>query len=393
VHDPRTFGDGEPPPAFVSDGFPNTAPASARTLSEAQTAAGAVWSEVADGRVARHFGDSAAEYAAVREAAGIAVRADRARIRLWGKDPVRMVQGLITNELAKSPAGQGVYAAMLTPKGRCIAELRVFRRELPAGVEVLLDLPREALEGTREHLKRMVPPLFAKWAEASDALQAIGVYGPEARRMVGSVLGVELPISEDAQLEAELSGEPVLVTATRDAGGEEGFDLFLPATVAAEAWERLRAAGARPLGFAALETLRVEAGRPRYGSELSEEIIPTEAFEETGLMERAISFSKGCYTGQEVIVRIAHRGHVNRHLRGLRLGDAPAPARAARLFHPQTGRDVGFLTSTAWSPLLGETVALGFLRRELGPGDSVRVGDPAGAEARVVRLPFRADAA
>ncbi|HEX7241219.1 MAG TPA: hypothetical protein VF263_13175, partial [Longimicrobiaceae bacterium] len=120
--------------------------------SERQAAAaerGAAFTEVAGRRVPAHFGDAAAEYRAVREGAGVADRADRALVRLWGKDPVRMVQGLISNDLAKAPPGRGVYAAMLTPKGRMIAELRAFRRELPEGTEVLLDLPREALEGTR----------------------------------------------------------------------------------------------------------------------------------------------------------------------------------------------------------------------------------------------------
>jgi folate-binding protein YgfZ len=142
------------------------------------------------------------------------------------------------------------------------------------------------------------------------------------------------------------------------------------------------------VGFGALETLRIEEGRPRYGRELTEETIPTEAFESTGLMSRAISFHKGCYTGQEVIVRIAHRGHVNRNLRGLLLGEAPAPAASAPLFHPETGKEIGWVTSSAHSPRAGQTVALAFVRRELGPGDRVRVGAADGAEATVSSLPF-----
>ncbi|HKP77484.1 MAG TPA: glycine cleavage T C-terminal barrel domain-containing protein, partial [Longimicrobiaceae bacterium] len=102
---------------------------------------------------------------------------------------------------------------------------------------------------------------------------------------------------------------------------------------------------------------------------------------------RAISFSKGCYTGQEVIIRIAHRGHVNRHLRGLLLGDAPAEP-GMRLFSPETGRDVGWLTSVTRSPLLGQTIALGFVRREVEPGATVRAGSVDGAKATVAKLPF-----
>ena len=317
----------------------------------------------------------------------MAERGDRARIRLWGKDPVKMIQGLITNDLLKSPAGQGVYAAMLTPKGRTLADLRVFRRELSEGVEVLVELPREALAGTREHLKRMVPPMFAKVADASETIAQLGVYGPDARRIVASVLAAEPPRDEDAHAEGSFGETPVLVAATRQAGLEEGFDLFRPRRRRGRVWTALAGAGARPVGRGALETLRIEAGRPRFGAELTEEVIPTEAFEETGLMGRAVSFTKGCYTGQEVIIRIAHRGHVNRHLRGLLLGEAPAPAAGTRLFNPETGKDVGWMTSVAWSPLLEQTVALGYVRREVEPGGILRAPLDEGPE-RGGRIPF-----
>lgn len=348
--------------------------------------AGAAFGEVAGRPVARHFGESAAEYRAVRESAGVAERGDRARFRLWGKDPARMMHGLITNDLLKAQPGQGVYAAMLTAKGRMIADVRVFRR---ADGEVLVDVAREALEGTREHLKKMVPPLFARWADATDEITEIGVYGPRSRELLSGVLGTEVPaLAEDAFVEPELGGARVLVAATREAGGEEGFDVFIPTDRAAELWTALRDAGARPVGFGVLETLRIEAGRPRYGMELTEETIPTEAYESAGLMQRAISFHKGCYTGQEVIVRIAHRGHVNRHLRGLLLGDAPAPAARAPLYNAETGKEVGWTASAAFSPLLGQTVAMGYVRREIGPGGEVRIGAADGPPARVVDLPF-----
>lgn len=361
-------------------------------LREAEEALGAAFTEVAGRRVPRRFGDPAAEYRAVREAAGVADRADRARIRLWGRDPVKMVQGLLTNDLAGAPAGRGVYAAMLTPKGRMVAELRAFRLARAGGTEVLLDLPREALEGTREHLRKFVPPMFARWADVSEETGSLGVYGPRSRGLLGRALGVEVPaLAEDAFAEVPHDGATVLVIGTRSVGGEEGFDLVAPAGALPGLWRALLDAGAAPVGRGALETLRIEAGVPRYGAELTEEVIPTEAFEAVGMVPRAISFTKGCYTGQEVIVRIAHRGHVNRHLRGLRLGDAPAPP-DARLFHPDTGKDVGRITSAAFSPALGETVALAYVRRELGPGDGVRVGSAQGELATVAALPFRKEA-
>jgi folate-binding protein YgfZ len=350
--------------------------------------AGAAFGQVAGHAVARHYGDGAAEYGAVRQSAGLAARDDRARFRLWGKDPARMVHGLISNDLLKAEPGQGVYAAMLTAKGRMIADVRVFRR---ADGEVLVSVAREAREGTREHFKKMVPPLFARWADATDEIAEVGVYGPAAREVLSRILGTEMPaLAEDAFVEPEYGGARVLVAATREAGGEQGFDVFLPADRAAELWTALRAAEVRPAGFGALETLRIEAGRPRYGLELTEETIPTEAYESTGLMSRAISFHKGCYTGQEVIVRIAHRGHVNRHLRGLLLGDAPAPAFRAPLVNPETGKEVGWTTSAAFSPRLGQTVAMGYVRREVEPGAEVRIGAADGPAARVTGLPFEA---
>jgi folate-binding protein YgfZ len=356
---------------------------------------GAVMGEVAGHPVARHFGDPAAEYAAVRTAAGIAVRDDRARLRLWGRDPVKMLQGLITNDLAGAPAGRGVYAAMLTPKGRTLAELRAFRLRRGDADEVLVTLPREALAGVADHLRKFLPPMFAKWKDVSAETAEVGVYGPAAGALLGGVLGTEVSaMEEDAFAEASFDAEPAVVVATRDVGGEPGFDVLLPAALASAFVDALLARGggegARLAGFSAVETLRVEAGRPRYGAELSEEVIPTEAFESTGLMPRAISFTKGCYTGQEVIVRIAHRGHVNRNLRGLLLGDAPAPARGTPLFHPETGRAVGVVGTAAASPRMGQTVALAFVRRELEPGAAVRVGAADGAEATVAALPFAA---
>jgi folate-binding protein YgfZ len=357
-------------------------------IRERQEAAGAAWTEVAGRRVARHYGDSAGEYRAVREGAGLAERGDRARIRMWGKDPVKMIHGLITNDLLKAASGQGVYAAILTPKGRTIAELRIFRRELPAGTEVLVEMPRDALDGVREHFRKMVPPMFAKWGDVTDTLAGLGVYGPKSREIVSQVLGIDTPAVEDAHAEAEFGGAPVMVAATRYVGLEDGFDLFVAADASGALWDALTAAGARPAGFGAIETLRIEAGRPRFGADLTEDVIPTEAFEEAGLMERAISFTKGCYTGQEVIIRIAHRGHVNKHLRGLLLGDAPAPAPGTRLLNAETGKDVGSLTSAAHSPMLGQAVALGYVRREIEPGATVRLGAPDGPAATVARLPF-----
>lgn len=368
---------------------PALPPAPETPLRAAHEAAGAAFVTVAGRELPRHFGDPAGEYRAAREAAIVADRADRALVRLRGKDPVKMVHGLLTNDLLNAPAGRAVYGCFLTPKGRTVAEVRALRRAGDAGPEVVLDLPREALAGTVDHLRKFVPPMFARWAVADGELHVLGVYGPASGEMVARALGLALPAApaEDDLAEGETPAGRVLAVHTREGDGP-GWDLVVPAAGAAEAWAALTAAGARPAGRATTETLRIEAGRPRYGADLGEDVIPTEAFEAAGLMPRAVSFTKGCYTGQEVIVRIAHRGHVNRHLRGLRLGDAAAPAPGTPLLRADTGKEVGRITSVAASPRLGETVALGFVRREVEPGETVRVGAVDGPAAVVAALPF-----
>jgi tRNA-modifying protein YgfZ len=337
--------------------------------------------------------DPDAGYAAVRRSAGIARRGDLGVIRLWGRDPAKMLHGLITNDLLSAGGERAVYAAMLTPKGRMLADLRALRTAEAPAAEVLVLLSRAALDNVREHLRRFVPPMFARWEDLSDTTRVLGVYGPRAAALLREALGEAPPPDEDAFRVLHHGGSPVVAVATREFG-EEGYDLVVGADGAAALHEALLTAASQldagPVDPDALETLRVEAGRPRYGAELTEETIPTEAYETTGLMSRAISFSKGCYTGQEVIVRIAHRGHVNRHLRGLLLGDlAPAAVRTP-LHHPETGRELGWTTSVALSPRTGGRIALGYVRREVAPGGRVRLGSADGPEVEVCALPFAA---
>lgn len=339
------------------------------------------------------YGDPAAEYGAVRQGAGIVDRDDVAHLHLTGRDPVRMVQGLITADLANAPEDRAVYGVMLTPKGRTIAELRATKRSVEGGTEVALILPREGLGAATAHLRRSVPPLYARWKDVSEERAMIGVYGPRSAELLTAALGQSIsPLEEDQIASVEWEGAELCLVGTRYAGGEQGFDVLLERSSAPTLRDALLNAGgdwARRVGFETLEVLRIEAGIPRGGHELTEASIPTEAFEPIGQMPRAISFDKGCYTGQEVIVRIAHRGHVNRHLRGIVLpSGSTLPATETRLHHPETGRDVGWITSVAESPRVGSPIALAYVRRELEPGMEVRVGAPEGLAARVSDLPF-----
>lgn len=337
---------------------------------------------VAGRELPRNYGNTAAEYRAVRESAGLVDRGDRILLRASGRDPVRMIQGLVSNDVEGAAEGQGVYATLLTPKGKMIADPRVFRR---ADGEVWLDVAADALEATLAHFRKFVPPLFARFEDSSATHGIVGVYGPRAREIVASVLGVELPegLAEDAFVLGESDGSEVLAARTEYAG-EDGYDLFAPAEALAGLWTALADAGAQPIGHATLEVLRIEAGRPRWGAELTEDVIPIEA----GLIERAISQTKGCYTGQEVIIRILHRGRVNWHLRGLAFGDVPIPSGDATLVREGETKTVGRVTSACYSPMHGETIGLGYVRREVEPPAELRLAEADGPAVSVYELPI-----
>ncbi|HEY0674332.1 MAG TPA: glycine cleavage T C-terminal barrel domain-containing protein [Longimicrobiales bacterium] len=287
-------------------------------------------------------------YAAARTDAALIERTDRAVTRMHGRDPLRMIQGLVTNDVAGAPPNTPVYAAFLTPKGKMIGDARVIRR---ADNDVWIEADVHALANIEAHLKRSVPPLFAR-AERLTDVRVVGVYGPRS---------LEVKIASELQLPTSYAGVTGVDHLVR---GETTFP-DLPR-----------------LDFEQLEVLRIEAGAPRWGAELTEDVIPLEA----GLRDVAISETKGCYTGQEIIIRILHRGHVNRHLRGLLLGSAEVPGVPAEIIRPGDGKIVGSVTSACASTLLQQTIALGYVRREVTPGETVTVG---GAAAMVVELPFQ----
>ena len=334
----------------------------------------------ADG-LPRHYGDASAEYHAARTAAVVVDRCDRALVRMHGRDPLRILQGVLTNDVAGAPAGRAVYAALLTPKGRMVSEVRVMRES----DDFLLDVPAAALPALLETFRRTVPPLFARFQDVSAERHVLGVYGPQATSHLASLVGdPPSAADEDAHALLAYAGEPVHVVASGYAG-VTGYTMIAARDVAERLWHDLAARGIAPMGHAALDVLRIEAGRPRWGAELTDAVIPLEA----GL-ERAISTSKGCYTGQEVIIRILHRGHVNRHLRGVLLGSAPSPAADAALHDRATGKAVGRITSSAWSPRLDQEIALAYVRREVEPPAALALGAPDGAAVTVVALPFQA---
>jgi tRNA-modifying protein YgfZ len=349
------------------------------TIAHLHESHGVRWDGEGDARVPRNYGDPAAEYDAARNAAAVVDRSDRRIIRVYGRDPARMVQGLVSNDVGVTAHGRASYATVLTPKGRMVADVRIIRH----GDELLLETDVAAAEPLATHLRKFVPPLFARFEDAAAVWSVTGVHGPLSRDVASAALGVELPpyFVTDEALTAELEGTTVIVVTTSYAG-VEGYDIICASGAQHSLWLRLVAAGARPMGHATLDVLRIEAGTPRWGAELTDATIPLEA----GLRRRAISETKGCYTGQEVIIRILHRGHVNWLLRSVHLGDVAAPARDTALYRAGEAKQVGRITSAAWSPLHGQAIALAYVRREVEPPAVLRLGATEGPEVTVHEL-------
>jgi folate-binding protein YgfZ len=293
---------------------------------------------------------------------------------------MRIIQGIVTNDVANAPADRVVYAALLTPKGRMVADVRVVRR----GAELLLDVPSAALDALLELFRKSIPPLFARFENVTASYGMIGVHGPAARTVVASAIG-ELPDIPDLDglAMSQFNDAEVLVMTTHETT-EHDVDILVPAPDAAALVDTLRAAGAATIDDGTLDVLRIEKGTPRWSADLDETTIPLEA----NLLPRAISTSKGCYTGQEVIIRILHRGHVNWLLRGLLLNDAPAPVRGAQLVQQGSTKAFARVTSATWSPRHGQTIALAYVRREIeAPGEVIT---DTGTLVRVLPLPFPA---
>ncbi len=305
-----------------------------------------------------------AQYRVLREGAGVFEREQRRSLRVSGPEAADYLQGQLTNEIESLAPGQGCYAALLDRKGHMQGDMRVLRTE--SGFEI--DTEAVAGDAVLRHLSMYKVGRDVDVEETTAERAILSVVGPGAAEVALS--GPLAP--EHAHREVQLGGAAWLAVAT-----DAGVDLIGPSDAAAAAGEALRDAGAEPVTEAAAEVLRVESGRPRFGREMTTATIP----EEGGINERAVSFTKGCYIGQETVARLHYRGKPNRRLRGLRLSEpveAGAPVRLGE-------RELGLVGTAAISPSRGP-IALAILRREAEPGARVEVGERATAE--VIELPF-----
>jgi tRNA-modifying protein YgfZ len=341
-------------------------------------------------------------YDAVKKTTGVADRSGEARFRVTGPDRVTWLQGLLTNDIVALTPGTGCYAAYLTPQGRMVADVRVLHR----GDALLLDVPAVARAAVFERLTTFIIMEEVELEDVTDTLARVGLHGPEAYATLAACVTFEeeaagvaagsgaagaasasvaeraRTLAEHASLRASFRGHELLVAGSRDLGAF-GFDLYCPSDAKGELLEALVAAGAVAIDDEAWHTLRLEAGRPLFGVDMTMETIPLEA----GIEDRAISFTKGCYVGQEIIIRVMHRGHgrVARKLVGLQSTSTAAIAPNATIHAGD--REIGRVTSAAFAPAHDRWIAMGYVQRDfVEPGTAVVIND---TPANVVALPHR----
>jgi folate-binding protein YgfZ len=307
-----------------------------------------------------------AQYRQLREECGLLDRSGRGKLLVVGADAAEYLQGQLTNDVEALEPGEGQYAALLDRKGHMQADMRVLRPTTEARLWV--DTEPEALAATRRHLEMYSIGREVSVTEVSDEQAILALIGPRSAEIAGTA-----PLPENACETTTVAGLECLA-----AGTNFGIDLIVATAEAERLREALCGAGAVEVSADAVEILRIESGVPRFGAEMGTETMPAEA----GIVERAVSFTKGCYIGQETVARLHYKGRPNRHLRGLRLSDPVASGASLRLGEKEVGRLGGSVVSPALGP-----IGMAILRREAEPGAELAAGED-GVTARVVDLPF-----
>jgi folate-binding protein YgfZ len=321
-------------------------------------------------------------YDAARRASAFFDRADRGFIVVSGADRATYLQGLLTNDIVALKSGTGCYAAYLTPQGRMIADLWVYE----LGDVTLLALLRDVKDTVLAKLDQFIFSEDVQLGDVSATFASVAVVGPDAAATTARVItsispAVLASLAEHGNLRTEFAGHPAILVRVTDTG-QPGFDLYVESSQADQLKAALRAAGAQEVDPSMADVLRIEGGIPKFHLDMDEETIPLEA----GIEGRAISLTKGCYVGQEVIIRVLHRGHgrVARKLVGLAFESDSGPVSGASV--TAALRDIGRITSSVFSPALGRPIALAYVQREfVAAGTPVVAG---GANGIVTTLPF-----
>ena len=346
-----------------------------------------------DWNIALQFTDAVSEHHAVRKSVGIVDLSYRSRYQLTGDDRATFLHRIISNDVESLAAGQGAYAMLLTHRGKIIADLEVYVLE----DTITIDAAPETADYLFTELDKYIIADDVELSDLTAETGAIAVHGPKSSELVQSVLGVNdvtaLQERHNCVREVDEHFKHPIVCVRTDTTGEVGYTLYTATEALGSLWEVLMTEGSQfnvqPIGWNALESLRIEAGIPRYGTELTDAVIPLEAE-----LEHAIDFEKGCYIGQEIVARMKYRGHPNRLLRGIEIDDDPTAQEGSELrpgasvFNGE--KEVGWVTSTAFAPTLGKTIALGYLRIAVTEaGSRIQIETPDGrVDATVVLLPF-----
>jgi folate-binding protein YgfZ len=320
-------------------------------------------------------GDVRAEFQTLVSGSGVYDLSFRSKIVLTGSDRTRWLNGMVTNNVRDLEPGRGIYAFLLNPQGHILGDLYAYNR----GESMLVDTDQSQVEKILAVFDKYIIMDDVEVTNVSDQRTALGIAGPTSRETLQAA-GFEVPELKPLQF-VEIAWQQIAVTVGRGDNPEvEAFELLLAPGDTERVSEALIKAGAKPVGTAVLELLRIAAGIPRYGIDIRERDLPQETAQ-----DRALNFSKGCYVGQEIVERIRSRGQVRRKFTGFEInGELPPAGCKIQL----DGKDVGEITSAASLPTAGcdRQVALGYIRREVAtPGKQVEAG---GSAATVANLPF-----
>jgi aminomethyltransferase len=322
------------------------------------------------------------EYPAVRRAAGLVDLSHRGKIEITGSDRVRFLNGQVTNDVKKLAVGRGCYACALDYQGALVADLKIYAR----AESLLIDASENCASKLFDHLNRFAISDEVEIVDRADDLSHLAIHGPQSSAVVLQACNRDLAsLADFAHEEIQVAGHSVMAIR-QSYTGELGFDLLVQSSDAIAVWNELleqgRSLGLKCFGTETLKVLRLEAGIPEFGVDMTEEHLALEAN-----LHSAISTDKGCYAGQEVVARIINRGHVNRILVGLQLSAGASLASGQKIFRGDQA--VGEITSAAFSPASKKVIALGYVpSRESQPGAVFTVGEAADSvRAEIVTLP------
>ena len=305
------------------------------------------------GKIPLAYSNAEQEYWTIKKAVGLADISHLGRLKITGKDRISFLNGLLTNDISQLKENAGQRSALLNSKARVLADLHLYAQP----DSLLVDTGESSASHVKEILDRFVITEDVQIQDSTQDLVQVTVQGPKSSQAIKEVLGIEA--QDLIQLEQKTLGPTTIIA--RDRTGQSGYDIIMPTLEAEPVWHGFLLKGGEiglnPVGSQALEILRLEAGYPKYATDVDENTIILEA----GFKD-AINFNKGCYLGQEVVARATHIGRVNKQLVRLEVETKDSVSPRSKLM--SNGREAGFITSAAFSPGLQRVVGLGYANRE-----------------------------